>query len=126
MIPKDLLYSQEHEWAKVEGHDVTVGLTAFAQEQLGEVTFVELPSEGQEVKQGDPIGAVESSKAASDIFSPVSGKISQVNSALEEAPELLNESCYDGGWICKVQLADAAELDKLMDAQAYEDYLKGL
>ena len=126
MIPIDLRYSQEHEWAKVDGDQVVVGITDFAQEQLGEVTFVELPCEGQNVKQGDSIGAIESSKAAGDIYSPVSGQVAQVNSELEEKPELLNESCYEGGWICKVKFSASAELDKLMDAQAYDDYLKGL
>lgn len=126
MIPKELRYSQEHEWAKLDGEEVTIGITDFAQEQLGEVTFVELPCEGQAVKEGDSIGSIESSKAASDIYSPVSGQVSQVNSELEEKPELLNESCYEGGWICKVKLSEAPNLDQLMDAQAYDDYLKGL
>jgi glycine cleavage system H protein len=126
MIPQDLRYSQEHEWAKIDGDQITVGITDFAQEQLGEVTFVELPVEGQKIKSGDSMGAIESSKAASDVFSPVSGTISQVNSELEDAPELLNDACYEGGWICKIQFADAAQLDKLMDAKAYDQYLKGL
>jgi len=126
MIPEDLRYSQEHEWVKVEGDVAVVGISDFAQEQLGEVTFVELPLAGQEVKAGDSIGAIESSKAASDVFSPVSGTISQVNSELEDAPELLNEACYEGGWICKIEMADAGELDALMDAQLYDECLKGL
>lgn len=126
MIPNDLYYSKEHEWAKVDGETVTMGITDFAQEQLGEVTFVELPAEGQDARAGDSIGAIESSKAASDLYAPVSGQVIEVNSILEEQPELVNESCYERGWICKIKISDNSTLDKLMDAAAYEDYLKGL
>lgn len=126
MNPEALRYSQEHEWVKVEGDVAIVGISDFAQEQLGEVTFVELPVEGQAVKAGAAIGAIESSKAASDLFSPVSGKITEVNSELEDAPELLNDACYEAGWVCKIELADASEVEGLMDAQAYDNYLKGL
>ena len=126
MIPDNLYYSAEHEWAHVEGETVTMGITDFAQEQLGEVTFVELPAEGQDARAGDSIGAIESSKAAGDLYAPVSGQVIEINTVLEEQPELVNESCYEQGWICKIKLDDQSCLDKLMNAQAYEEYLKGL
>ena len=127
MIPDDLLYTKEHEWARIEGAEVTVGVTDFAQEQLGEVTFVELPGDGQEM--GGPqevLGVVESSKAASDINSPLPGKISTVNTKLKDAPELINQDCYGEGWICRLTLSAEPSTDHLMTAGDYENYLKGL
>ena len=124
MVPENLLYSEEHEWVKVDGDVATVGVSDFAQEALGEVTFVELPMVDQKVKAQDTIGAIESSKAASDLYSPVTGVITEVNEALEEAPEAVNDACYEGGWVCKIKIAGAVE--GLMDAKAYEAYLKGL
>jgi len=126
MIPENLKYSQEHEWVKVEGDIATVGVSYFAQEQLGEVTFVELPAVGQVVNVEDVIGAIESSKAASDLYSPVAGEIIEVNDALEEAPELINEACYNGGWVCKIKVPGHECVDTLMDAAAYDAYLKGI
>jgi glycine cleavage system H protein len=123
MIPDDLKYTREHEWARLEGNSVTIGITHFAQEQLGDVTFVELPADGQDANQGDVIGAVESSKAASDIYAPVAGQVSEINDALEEQPELLNQDCYGAGWICKFQVAGDGALEGLLDAAAYEKHV---
>jgi glycine cleavage system H protein len=126
MVVEGLLYTKEHEWAKVEGKIATVGISDYAQEQLGEVTFVELPEAGKELALNGEIGVVESSKAASDVYSPVAGKITEVNTALESNPELINEDCYEKGWICKLEISDTSELDSLMNSKEYEEYLKGL
>jgi glycine cleavage system H protein len=126
MVVKGLLYTQEHEWAKVEGDIATIGITDHAQNQLGELTFVELPDVGKEVKQKGELGVVESSKAASDVYSPVTGKVTEVNTALESKPELINKDCYGAGWICKMRITDKATIKNLMDATQYEEYLKGL
>ncbi|MHC4842956.1 MAG: glycine cleavage system protein GcvH, partial [Planctomycetota bacterium] len=111
MVVEGLLYTKEHEWAKVEDKIATVGITDYAQEQLGEVTFVELPEVGKELTLNDEIGVVESSKAASDVYSPMAGKIIEANSALESNPELINEDCYKKGWICKLETNDTSVLD---------------
>lgn len=126
MVIEGLYYTQEHEWAKIEGDIATIGITTYAQELLGEITFVELPIVDKEVKQKDELGVVESSKAASDIYSPVTGKVTEVNSDLESAPEKINEDCYNAGWICKIQLSDKSTIDNLMDSKQYEVYLKSL
>jgi glycine cleavage system H protein len=126
MIPENLKYTQEHEWVKIEGDIAIVGVSDFAQEQLGEVTFVELPLVGQVVKVEDVIGAIESSKAASDLFSPVAGEIIEVNNSLEESPESINNACYDDGWVCKIKVSGSDSADALMDANAYDAYLKGI
>ena len=123
MIPDDLKYTKEHEWARLEGDTVIVGITHFAQEQLGDVTFVELPADGQDASQGDVIGAVESSKAASDIYAPVAGQVSEINEDLEEQPELLNQDCYGTGWICKFQVTGDGALEGLLDAAAYQKHV---
>jgi glycine cleavage system H protein len=126
MVVKGLIYTKEHEWAKVEGDIATIGITDHAQEQLGELTFVELPDVGKEVKQGGEVGVVESSKAASDVYSPVAGKVTQVNQELSSKPELINDDCYGRGWLCKIKITDMASTKNLMDAGQYEEYLKGL
>ena len=126
MVIKDLLYTKEHEWAKVEGDIATIGITDHAQEQLGEITFVELPTVSRQVVQKDEIGTVESTKAASDIFSPVTGTVTEVNNELKTKPEIINDDCYGRGWLCKIRLTDRASLKNLMDAAQYEEYLKGL
>jgi len=126
MIVKGLLYTKDHEWAKVEGDIATVGITDHAQDQLGELTFVELPETGKEVRQKGELGVVESSKAASDVYAPVAGKITEVNKELENKPELINQDCYGAGWICKIQITDKASINNLMDAARYGEYLKGL
>jgi glycine cleavage system H protein len=119
-IPTELKYLATHEWAsKPEGNIVTVGITDFAQDQLGDVVYVELPTKGAQVAAGDAVAVVESVKTASDIYAPVSGEIAEVNEALNDNPELINTSPYEGGWIFKVRVKDASELDHLLDADAY-------
>ncbi len=118
MVLQGLLYSESHEWVKVDGQTAYVGISDHAQHALGSVVFIELPKVGKSVKKGDAVGAVESVKAASDLYSPVSGKIIEVNSNIENAPELLNDDPY-GSWIFKVELADASELEKLLSPEAY-------
>ncbi len=112
-------YTKDHEYIVVEDGIGAAGITHYAQDKLGDVTFVEVPSVGQELTQGDPIGVVESVKAASDIYSPVSGTVVEVNAALADKPELLNEDAEGAAWIFKIKLADPSELDKLMDRDAY-------
>ena len=122
--PDDLLYTEDHEWARVEGKLITVGVTQFAVEQLGDVTQVELPREGEVLKQRDVFGTVESVKAVSDLLAPVSGRVAKVNSPLVDSPEYVSEDPYDGGWMLQIELANAEELGKLMNAEAYETFLK--
>lgn len=124
-LPEDLKYSEDHEWAKIEGDTVTIGINDYAQDQLGEIVFVELPEIGDTFSQGDEFGSVESVKAVSEIYLPISGEITAVNEALEDEPELVNESCYDGGWLVKVKPDDMSQLDGLMDKAAYFAMLKG-
>ena len=126
MVIEGLYYTKEHEWAKVEGDIATIGITNHAQELLGEITFVELPVVDKEVEQKDELGVVESSKAASDVYSPVTGKITKVNSELEFSPEKINEDCYNAGWICTIQISNKSTIDNLMDSKQYEAYLKDL
>ncbi len=126
-IPEGLHYSKDHEWVKAEGGKATVGITDYAQNSLNDVVYVELPELGKAVKQFDAMGAVESVKAASDIFSPVAGKVVDVNKRLEQEPELVNKQPYADGWITIIEAATLQEdLAKLMDAAAYAEYLKGL
>ena len=127
MYPADLKYSKEHEWIKIEGDKGRVGITHHAQSVLGDVVFVELPQVGRQlrVKDGkmETFGVVESVKAVSDLFCPVSGEVVEVNTALETKPELVNKDCYGAGWMIVVKVANPKELDSLMDAKAYEAYL---
>jgi glycine cleavage system H protein len=118
-------YTKEHEWVAIEGTVGTVGISAHAAHELGDITFVELPQIGKTVKQFDNLAGIESVKAASDIYSPVSGKVVQVNDRLEDAPEVVNESPEEGGWICKLEVSDPGEIGALMDAAAYEQFVKG-
>ena len=124
MVIEGLYYTKDHEWAKIDGDIATIGITHHAQELLGEITFVELPMIDKEVAQKDELGVVESSKAASDIYSPVTGKITKVNSELESSPEKINEDCYNAGWICTIEITDKSTIDNLMDSGQYEEYLK--
>ncbi|GAB6933646.1 glycine cleavage system protein GcvH [Calditerricola satsumensis] len=119
-FPKNLKYSEEHEWVRVEGNRAVVGITDYAQSELGDIVFVELPEVGAEVKQNEPFGSVESVKTVSELYAPVSGKVVEVNGELEGSPELVNQSPYDKGWMIVVEMSDPSELDKLMDAEAYE------
>ncbi len=126
MVIDGLYYTEDHEWAKIEGDIATIGITYHAQELLGEITFVELPIVGKEVKQKGELGVVESSKAASDVYSPVTGKITKVNNELESAPEKINQDCYKAGWICTIKITDKSVIDNLMNSKQYETYLKSL
>ncbi len=123
MVVEGLLYTKDHEWAKVEGDVATIGITDYAQEQLGELVFVELPEVGREFAPHKEIAVIESSKAAGDVYSPVAGTVAEVNSELTTRPELINEDPYQGGWICKLQITDKTSLDDLMDVKKYEEYL---
>lgn len=124
MVEKDLLYTKEHEWVRIEGNTATVGITDHAQEMLGEITFVELPAVDSEVSAGDEFAVAESSKAASDIYAPVTGKVTEVNDELESSPEIINDDCYGKGWICKIEVTDKSSVDKLMKPEKYEELLK--
>jgi len=122
-FPEDYKYSKEHEWVLVEGNIATVGITDFAQDQLGDIVFVELPAVGDKVSKEDAFGVVESVKAVSDIYAPVSGKVLEVNDDLPENPEMLNEDAYGDGWIIKIDMSDLEELNDLMSAAEYEEYV---
>jgi glycine cleavage system H protein len=122
-FPEDLKYSKEHEWVLVEGNVATVGITDYAQEQLGDIVFVELPAIGDKVSKEDNFGVVESVKAVSDVYAPVSGKVLEVNDDLPENPEMLNEDPYGDGWMIKVEMSDREELDDLLTAAEYEQYV---
>lgn len=119
-------FTEDHEWIDVEGDVGTVGITDYAQGQLGDITFVELPATGQAVKQGDAVSVVDSVKAASDVYTPVGGEVTDVNAALADAPELVNTDAEVGGWLFRVRLADPDELGKLMDKSAYDAYVASL
>lgn len=125
-VAEGLLYTKDHEWAKVDGDTATVGITDYAQEQLGELVFVELPTVGKEFGVHKELAVAESSKAASDVYCPVAGKVTEVNTELQTKPELINEDCYQAGWICKLTITDKKSLDALMDSKRYEEYLKTL
>ena len=117
--PGDLRYSKEHEWVRLDGSTATIGITSFAADELGDIVFVELPEVGAALTQFSSFGVVESVKAVSDLYAPISGEVATVNEALSEHPELLNSDAYGEGWIATIELKDAAELDALMDADAY-------
>jgi len=118
-IPENLRYAKTHEWAKIEGGSATVGITDYAQGSLGDITFVQLPKVGAVLKAGDNFGVVESVKAASDLYAPVSGTVTEVNGALGQKPEAVNQEPYEGGWILKLKLSDPKEAEGLLNAAAY-------
>lgn len=124
-IPDDLRYSTDHEWVRVDGGAVRIGITDYAQDALGDVVFVDLPEVGAVVAAAASISEVESTKSVSDIYAPVSGTITEVNADLADAPERLNEDPYGEGWICVIELSDAAELDKLLTAEGYRALVEG-
>jgi len=124
-LPEDVKYTKDHEWAKLSGDIVTIGINDYAQDQLGEIVFVELPEVEDTFSEGDEFGSVESVKAVSEIYIPISGEIVEINEDLEDAPELVNESCYEGGWLIKVKPSDLSQMDALMEKTAYLDMLKG-
>ncbi len=121
--PSDLSYHEEHDWAQIEGDVATFGITWYAQDQLGEVVFFDPPEVGKAVRRGEPYAEVESVKAVSDVIAPLSGEIVEVNDALSSRPEAINDDPYEGGWMVKVKLADASEVDSLMDADSYQELL---
>jgi glycine cleavage system H protein len=123
MFPEDLLYTEDHEWIRDEGGEFTVGITAYAADQLGDVTYVELPEVGTDVHQGEAVAVVESVKAASDVYAPASGNVSEINERLETETELVNKDAYGEGWFYKLESAKAGDLKKLMNAKAYEKFV---
>ncbi|WP_338788535.1 glycine cleavage system protein GcvH [Metabacillus sp. FJAT-53654] len=119
--PKELRYSEEHEWVKVEGEKVRIGITDFAQSELGDIVFVELPEVGDEVKADEPFGSVESVKTVSELYAPISGKVVEINEDLDESPEYVNESPYEKAWMIVVEPANVADVENLMTAEQYEE-----
>jgi glycine cleavage system H protein len=122
----DLRYSKEHEWVRLDGDLATMGISDYAQQQLGDVVFVELPEVGRKVSQGGSLAVVESVKAASDVYAPLSGEVVEINDALESDPTLVNRSAEDEGWFCRLRIGDRDQLTQLMDAEAYKAYVAGL
>jgi len=125
MFPDDLHYSREHEWVRVEGPVATIGITSFAADELGDIVFVELPEVGAALTQFGAFGVVESVKAVSDLFAPISGAVTEVNDGLRTRPELLNSDPFGAGWIARVRMADAGDLERLLDAAAYTELTAG-
>lgn len=120
-VPSGLKYSEEHEWVKVDGNQVTIGITDFAQSELGDIVFVELPAVGDEIEFEEPFGSVESVKTVSELYAPVSGKVIKINVELEDSPEKVNESAYEQGWMLVVEMSDASQLDKLWSPEKYKE-----
>ncbi len=123
-IPDDLFYSREDEWARLEHNRVTIGISDYAQQQLGDIVFVELPEVGRVLDRGEPFGVIESVKAVSDLFAPVTGEVVEVNTALAEAPDGVNADCYGDGWLIVVQVTDASELEQMLAPADYEQHVK--
>lgn len=119
-IPANLKYTDQHEWLKLDGDVATIGITDYAQAALGDLVFVELPAKGRKVKAGESFVVVESVKAASEVYAPISGEVVEVNEALTKTPELINSGPYEGGWICKIKASDQGELSKLLGADEYQ------
>ncbi len=121
--PQDLHYHKEHDWARVGGDEAVLGITWFAQDALGEIVYAELPSVGDEVAAGTPYGELESVKAVSDVYAPLSGEVTEVNELLQDEPQQINEDCYGQGWLIRVRLAAPDEVGELLDADAYKSFL---
>ena len=124
--PAECKYTREHEWVRLDGDTAVFGITDYAQQELGDVVFVELPAPGASVTKGESFGVVESVKAASDLYAPISGEVLESNGALADAPELVNSAPFEGGWMLKVRPVDPADLDGLLDAAAYDSYIETL
>lgn len=122
-VPSEFKYSKEHEWVKVEGNTATIGITEYAQGELGDIVFVELPDVDEEINEGDTFGSVESVKTVSELYAPVSGKIVETNDELEDSPEFVNESPYEKAWMVKVELSDESQLDELLSAEQYSEMI---
>lgn len=123
-FPQDLKYTKEHEWVKEEGGSVVVGVTDYAQDSLGDVVYVELPQEGADVTKDEPFGVVESVKAVSDLYSPVTGTVLEVNDSIVDSPEVINDEPYGDAWILKIELSEPSELDGLLSAEEYQSYIE--
>ena len=123
-IPANLLYTEDHEWVRVEGDEAFIGITDFAQNELGDIVFVEVETMDEELEKGDTFGTIEAVKTVSDMFMPIGGTVLEVNEALEDTPEIINSDAYGEGWIIKVKIADASELDALIDADAYKNSIE--
>jgi len=122
-VPDDLKYTAEHEWIRVEGEEIVVGVTDFAQGELGDVVFIEIETEGEKLSRGDTFGTIEAVKTVSDLYMPVDGEILEVNPALEDDPELVNSKPYEGGWMIRVKLTDSSQLDDLIPAEKYRELI---
>ncbi|MEH7382879.1 glycine cleavage system protein GcvH [Bacillus sp. JJ1533] len=122
--PKELRYSEEHEWVKVEGDKVRIGITDFAQSELGDIVFVELPEVGDEIQADEPFGSVESVKTVSELYAPISGKVVEINEDLDDSPEFVNESPYEKAWMIVIEPANAGDVENLMTAEQYEEMIK--
>ncbi len=118
-VPNELKYSKEHEWVKVEGNVATIGITEYAQSELGDIVFVELPETDDEINEGDTFGSVESVKTVSELYAPISGKVVEVNEELEDSPEFVNESPYEKAWMVKVEISDESQIEALLTAEKY-------
>lgn len=123
-FPEELKYTKEHEWVRIKGNIATVGITDWAQDQLGDIVFIELPEEGEQVEKGDTFGVVESTKSVNDLYLPVSGTVVEANDPLLDAPEIINDDCYGEGWMIRIEISDKADLDDLMSSEEYEAFLK--
>lgn len=123
-LPKELLYSEEHEWVKKEGEQVRIGITSFAQSELGDIVFVELPEVGDEIVADESFGSVESVKTVSELYAPLSGKVVEVNEELEDSPEFVNESPYEQAWMIVVEPSDKSEFDDLLSDEAYKEFIE--
>ena len=122
-IPQDLKYTKDHEWVRVEGEEAVIGITDFAQSELGDIVFVEIETEGEELEQEEVFGTVEAVKTVSDLFMPISGEVIAFNEELEDSPEKVNEDPYEEGWMIRVKIADAAQLDALLSAEDYQNLI---
>lgn len=122
-IPEDLLYTEDHEWVRIEGEEATVGITAFAQGELGDIVYVEIETEGETIAKGELFGTIEAVKTVSDLFMPMSGEVKEFNEELESEPEIVNSDPYGDGWMIKISLSDLSEKDALIDAAAYKELI---
>ena len=120
-VPSELKYSKDHEWVKIEGNTATIGITEYAQNELGDIVFVELPEVDDEINEGDTFGSVESVKTVSELYAPISGKVLEANEELEDSPEFVNESPYEKAWMVKIEITDESQLDSLLSADQYSE-----
>ncbi|MBZ0264755.1 glycine cleavage system protein GcvH [bacterium] len=122
-VPNDLKYTEDHEWVRIEGDEVVVGVTDYAQGELGDVVFLEFPEVDDEVEQGQPFGSIEAVKTVADLYAPLTGKVTAINSKLDDEPETVNSDPYGEGWLIKIAISDRGELDSLMDAETYQEHI---